>query len=99
VLFVNYLASHNGATILLLGFLRWLRPRVDLDIEALVHGTGALLVEFRPLGRTIILRHPAPRLDSLLPRSFARIKHGVKAASTRVAPPEAADPVTATHGR
>lgn len=87
VLFVSHSASRNGATILLLAFLRWLRPRVEWDIEILVHGSGALLDEFRSLGRTIVWRDPAPRLDSLLPRSFARVKRGIEAAYARVALP------------
>ena len=47
ILFLCHSASRNGATVLWLHFLQWLRPKVDWDIEALVEGSGPLLNDFR----------------------------------------------------
>lgn len=65
ILFVCHAATRNGATILLLNTLRWLRANSDIEIEILVHGTGDLLGEFKAIGRTTVLRNPAFFLESL----------------------------------
>ena len=72
VLFISHSASRNGATILLLSFLRWLKDRVDWDIEVLVHGRGPLLDEFREIAKTTVWRDPAPALDALFRHSNGR---------------------------
>lgn len=59
ILFISHSASRNGATILLLHLLRWLKTQVDWEIEVLVNGRGPLLDEFRSIGKTMILRSPA----------------------------------------
>lgn len=69
ILFVSHSASRNGATILLLHLLRWLRPRVDWEIEVLVNGRGTLIDDFRSLARTTVLRNPAALL-TVLPRDW-----------------------------
>jgi len=69
VLFISHSASRNGATILLLSFLRWLKDRVDWDIEVLVHGRGPLLDEFREIAKTTVWRDPRSKLDILFPRA------------------------------
>ena len=65
ILFVSHAATRNGATILLLNTLRWLRANSDFEIEILVHGTGDLLDEFKAVGRTTVLRNSAFFLESL----------------------------------
>ena len=79
ILFISHSASRNGATILLLSFLRWLKDQVDWDIEVLVHGGGPLLDEFRSIGKTIVWRDPGPKLDTLLPRQLALVGSALQA--------------------
>lgn len=80
VLFVSHAGSRNGATILLLSFLRWLRPQVDWDIEVLMNGHGPLVDEFRAVARTTIWRNPETRLAALLPRSTTALQQSVVSA-------------------
>lgn len=81
VLFISHSASRNGATILLLSFLRWLKDRVDWDIQVLVHGRGSLLDEFRAVAKTIVWRDPEPKLNTLLPqRQFAPLRRALQKA-------------------
>lgn len=72
VLFISHSASRNGASILLLQFLEWLKGRVDWDIEVLIDGQGPLLDAFGSLGRTRVLRN-AVRPLSLLPERWRAI--------------------------
>lgn len=65
ILFLCHSASRNGATILLLHLIQWLRPRVDWEIEVLVNGRGPLVNEFRSIVRTNVLRNPASLLGSI----------------------------------
>lgn len=65
ILFLSHSASRNGATIHLLNFLRWLRPRVDWEIEVVINGRGPLVDEFRSIARTGVLRSPASFLSVL----------------------------------
>ena len=74
VLFLSHSASRNGATILLLEFLRWLRPQVDWHIEVLMNGRGPLLDEFRAVAPTTVWRDPTSRLAAVLPRSAAGLQ-------------------------
>lgn len=69
ILFLSHSASRNGATILLLHLLRWLKTRVDWEIEVLVNGRGPLLDEFRSLVPTRVLRNTAPFL-SIFPQGW-----------------------------
>lgn len=62
ILFLSHSASRNGATILLLHLLRWLKTQVDWEIEILVNGRGPLLEEFRSISKTTVCRSP----DALL---------------------------------
>ncbi|MGH9160194.1 MAG: glycosyltransferase family 4 protein [Vicinamibacteraceae bacterium] len=57
ILFLCHSASRNGASLLLLQFLQWLKGRVDWDITILVDGRGPLLEDFRSVGRTHVLRN------------------------------------------
>lgn len=87
VLFVSHSASRNGATILLLSFLRWLKERVDWDIEVLVHGRGPLLDEFRAIAKTIVWRDPEPKLNTLFPRQFASLQRLLQEVHARLSLP------------
>jgi glycosyltransferase involved in cell wall biosynthesis len=71
ILFLCHSASLNGATILLLHLLRWLRTRVNWEIEVLVNGRGPLLDEFRSICKTTIWRSPASLLSEL-PQDWKR---------------------------
>ncbi len=63
ILFVSHAATRNGATILLLNTLRWLRARDEFEMEILVHGRGELLGEFEAIGRTTVWRNPGGLLE------------------------------------
>jgi glycosyltransferase involved in cell wall biosynthesis len=58
ILFLCHSASRNGATILLLHFLRWLKEVSDWDLQVLMCGTGPLLDEFRAVAKTTVWRSP-----------------------------------------
>ncbi len=66
VLFISHSATRNGATILLLGLIRWLKQQVDWDMEVLMNGHGPLVPEFRSLCRVNVWRNPAKLLPRLL---------------------------------
>jgi glycosyltransferase involved in cell wall biosynthesis len=87
VLFISHAASRNGATILLLSFLRWLKDRVDWDIQVLVQGRGPLLDEFRMIAKTTVWRDPGPKLDILLPRVLKPFKHALQMTHTWLSRP------------
>jgi len=63
ILFVSHSASRNGASLLLLHLLRWLRDHVDYELEVLMSGTGELLEDFRGLCKTRVWRDPAATLE------------------------------------
>lgn len=67
ILFLSHSATRNGATILLLHFLRWLKDKSDYQFEVLVNGRGPLLEEFRELFPTRIWRSPDRLLAGLPP--------------------------------
>jgi glycosyltransferase involved in cell wall biosynthesis len=69
ILFVSHAASRNGATILLLHLLRWLRANTDFEIETLVNGGGELVDEFKDVGPATVWRNPAFFMEAL-PRSL-----------------------------
>ncbi len=56
VLFLSHAASRNGASVLLLHLLRWLRQHTDIQPEVFCEGGGPLLADFRDVART----HVAP---------------------------------------
>jgi glycosyltransferase involved in cell wall biosynthesis len=66
ILFLVHSASQNGATILLLHLLRWLKGRVEWEFEVLVQGSGPLLDEIRSVAPTTIWRSPASFLPAFL---------------------------------
>ena len=56
LLFVSHSASRNGASILLLSLLRWLRDNTRYELEVLCCGTGPLIKEFQAVAPTRVLR-------------------------------------------
>ena len=74
VLFVSHSATRNGATILLLQELAWLRTRVDWDFEILVRGHGALIDDFRAIAKTTVWRDLRHTLDTLLRGRLPRLQ-------------------------
>jgi glycosyltransferase involved in cell wall biosynthesis len=66
ILFLIHSASRNGATILLLHLLQWLKGMVDWEIEVLIRGSGPLLDEIRSLAPTTVWRSPASLLPAFL---------------------------------
>jgi glycosyltransferase involved in cell wall biosynthesis len=73
ILFLSHAASRNGATILLLHILRWLKDKSEHQFEVLVNGRGELLGEFQELCPTRVWRNPANLLGSLPPRWRAKM--------------------------
>lgn len=63
ILFLNHSASRNGATILLLHLLQWLKQHSDFSLEVLSYGSGPLIEEFRSVAPTRVW----PSLISRLP--------------------------------
>ncbi|MDD5581444.1 MAG: glycosyltransferase family 4 protein [Methylobacter sp.] len=72
ILFVSHSSSRNGATILLLNLLRWLKENTDYKIEILVNGEGELIHEFHAIGHTMVWRNPAFFLEAL-PRAIKNV--------------------------
>jgi glycosyltransferase involved in cell wall biosynthesis len=78
ILFVSHSASRNGASILLLHFLQWLKTRVDWDIEVLIDGRGPLVDDFKAVGRTHVLRNTDRLLVAFPERWRTRLRPLVK---------------------
>jgi glycosyltransferase involved in cell wall biosynthesis len=83
ILFLAHSASRNGASILLLQLLRWLKARTDWHVEVLIDGRGPLLRELGELAPLIVWRFPslperlsptspAGRLHASMQRAYAR---------------------------
>jgi len=65
ILFLCHSASRNGATILLLHLISWLKNNVDWEIEVLMNGSGPLLNEFKAVCKTTVWRSPAVVINAL----------------------------------
>jgi glycosyltransferase involved in cell wall biosynthesis len=72
ILFVCHSASRNGATILLLNLLRWLKANTDYELEILINDSGELLNEFHAIGRTIVWHNPGFFLEAF-PRAIKNV--------------------------
>ena len=83
ILFVSHSASRNGATILLLHLLRWLKGSAELDCEVLVNGRGELLDEFRDVCPTTVWRNPGFLLGSLPRRWQTSLRPQLEAQSLK----------------
>jgi len=73
ILVVSHAATRNGATILLLDLLRWLKRETRYQFDIVVNGSGELIDDFRAVGRTTVWRNP-DRVFAMFPRSLARQK-------------------------
>jgi glycosyltransferase involved in cell wall biosynthesis len=58
ILFLNHSASRNGASILLLHLLQWLRANSDFRLVVLSNGGGPLIDDFRAVATTRVWRNP-----------------------------------------
>jgi glycosyltransferase involved in cell wall biosynthesis len=65
ILFVSHSASRNGASLVLLHFLQWLKTTHKWQIDILVDGGGPLLNAFKAVGRTRVWRNPSVLLKPL----------------------------------
>ena len=74
ILFLCHSASRNGATILLLHLLRWLKEVVDWDLQVLVSGSGPLLDEFRAVAKTMVWRNPLFLLNAFPVHKIGALK-------------------------
>lgn len=90
ILFLSHSASRNGASILLLHLIQWLREHSDFRFEVLTTGGGPLIDDFRAVATTRVwrnplfflrsIRHPVVtawryRLEGLLLRAFVGRRH------------------------
>jgi len=73
ILFLSHSASRNGATILLLHLLRWLKDKSEDQFEVVVNGRGPLLDEFRELFPTRVWRSPDRLVAGLSPAWKAKL--------------------------
>ena len=71
ILVVSHAASRNGATILLLHLLQWLRTHTEYELEVLMSGRGELLPEFQAVCKTMVWHDPAVMLE-VLPRRLKK---------------------------
>jgi glycosyltransferase involved in cell wall biosynthesis len=69
ILFVSHSASLNGASVLLLHMLRWMKHNTEHELHVLCLDRGPLVDDFREVARTHVLRNPARLLRGLLPRA------------------------------
>ncbi len=74
ILFLSHSASRNGATILLLHLLRWLKNAANWEIAVLVNGSGPLVDEFRDVAETTIWRSPVFLLNAFPKRKAASLQ-------------------------
>jgi glycosyltransferase involved in cell wall biosynthesis len=58
ILFLSHSATRNGATILLLDFLRWLAASDEFQIEVLMNGRGDLVEDFKKIAAVKTWRNP-----------------------------------------
>ncbi|MEQ9287552.1 MAG: glycosyltransferase [Cyclobacteriaceae bacterium] len=55
ILFVSHDASRTGAPIILLNICKWLKENGDIQFEILLLGRGALMADFKKVGKTYLL--------------------------------------------
>lgn len=72
LLFFSHSASRNGATILLLQLLQWLRRNQEFEFEVSILGRGDLTADFEQIAPTRTLRSGAI-LSSLLPKKASKL--------------------------
>jgi glycosyltransferase involved in cell wall biosynthesis len=88
VLFLCHSASRNGATILLVELLGWLRSKVDWTIEIVVQDEGPLLENLRAVSDVVtVWRDPATTLQTVLRQSLPVLRDLVQSTVSRVTLP------------
>jgi glycosyltransferase involved in cell wall biosynthesis len=83
ILFVSHSASLNGASVLLLHTLRWMKRNTDHKLHVLCLDRGPLVDDFREVAHTHVLRNPVRPLRSLFPRGSDTIGAAVEKALSR----------------
>jgi glycosyltransferase involved in cell wall biosynthesis len=58
VLFISHDASHTGAPIFLLNFLRWFKKNTSIPFYILIGDGGPLIPDFKSLGHIYFFQHP-----------------------------------------
>jgi glycosyltransferase involved in cell wall biosynthesis len=58
ILFLNHSATRNGASMLLLHLLQWLRSNADYELIVLSDGSGPLIERFHEVATTWVWRNP-----------------------------------------
>ncbi len=79
ILFLSHSASRNGASLLLLHFLRWLKLNTRYSLDVLCTGDGPLVKEYREVARTRILRNPLRAMRVLPTRWSAPLATALQA--------------------
>jgi len=74
ILFLSHSASLNGATILLLHLITWLKAHCDCEMEVLVNGPGPLVDEFKGVARTTVWRNVSRLFSPFHGRASARAR-------------------------
>ena len=72
ILFLCHSASRNGATILLVSFLNWLKIHKDWDIQVIVNEQGPMLGELGLLFKTMVMKSPDKFLSLLPDKNWSR---------------------------
>src|SRR4051794_30535664 len=65
ILFLNHSGSRNGASLLLLHLVEWLRVNTSFRLEVLSDGGGPLIDDFRSVVPTHVWRNPLQLLSGL----------------------------------
>lgn len=84
ILFLSHSAGRNGASLLLLHFLQWLRSHSEHRLEVLCQGSGPLIDEYRAVARTRVWRSPSFLLNALPARWSARLRPWLDALALRL---------------
>jgi glycosyltransferase involved in cell wall biosynthesis len=75
ILFLGHSASRNGASILLLDILRWLRAHTDWHVRLVVDGRGPLVSEYAAVLPTHVLRDVTRPLAAITGRGGKPAAH------------------------
>lgn len=84
ILFLNHSASRNGASLLLLHLLQWLRANTDFRLEVLSDGGGPLIDDFRAVAPTRVWRNPLFFLRGFAHPRAAALRSRLEATALRL---------------
>jgi glycosyltransferase involved in cell wall biosynthesis len=82
ILFVSHSASLNGASVLLLHTLHWMKHNTNYELHLLCLDRGPLVNAFREVAHTHLIRNPARTLRGLFPRGSDAICAAVEKAAS-----------------